>query len=65
MKSVIAKRVNSILAIYDIRDLLLNYKENNKKICNTFDHNFNNIPLYIMRKLSLETYNFVLYNGAL
>ena len=26
---------------------LLKYKENNKKMCNTFDHNFKNIPLYI------------------
>ena len=23
-------------------------KENNKKICDTFDHNFKNIPLHIM-----------------
>ena len=31
---------------------LLKYiKENNKKICNTFDHNFKYIPLYIMRKV--------------
>ena len=26
--------------------MLLKYKENNKKICNTFDLNFKNIPLY-------------------
>ena len=25
---------------------LLKYEENKKKICNTFDHNFKNIPLY-------------------
>ena len=43
---------------------LLKYKENNKNICNTFDHNFKNIPLYVMRKVSLERY-FVLYDGAL
>ena len=45
---------------------LLKYKEN-KKICNTFDHNFKNIPLYtcIMRKVSLERYYFVLYDCAL
>ena len=66
LKSFIAKRVNSILV--NLRYLgfkLLKYKENNKKICNTFDHNFKNIPLYIMRKVSLERYYFVLYNGAL
>ena len=35
------------------------------KMCNTFDHNFKNIPLYIMRKVSLERYYFVLYDCAL
>ena len=66
MKSYIAKRVNSILInLRYLRFKLLKYKENNKKICNTFDHNFKNIPLYIMRKVSLERYYFVLYDGAL
>ena len=65
MKSFIAKRVNSILVnLRYLRFKLLKYKEN-KKICNTFDHNFKNIPLYIMRKVSLERYYFVLYDGAL
>ena len=64
MKSFIAKRVISMLV--NLRYLILNllkYKENNKKICNTFDHNFKNIPL--VRKVSLERYYFVLYDGAL
>ena len=53
MKSFIAKQVNSILVnLRYLRFKLLKYKENNKKICNTFDHNFKNIPLYIMRKVS-------------
>ena len=47
-----------------LRFKLLKYKENNKKICNTFDHNFKNIPLYIMSNVSLERYYFVLYDGA-
>ena len=34
-------------------------------IFNTFDHNFKNIPLYIMSNVSLERYYFVLYDGAL
>ena len=63
MKSFIAKPVNSILV--NLRFKMLKYKENNKKICNTFDHDFKNIPLYIMRKASLERYYFVLYDGAL
>ena len=55
MKSFIAKRVNSILVnLRYLRFKLLKYKDNNKKNCNTFDHNFKNIPLYIMRKVSLE-----------
>ena len=47
MQSFIAKRVNSILVnLRYFRFKLLKYKENNKKICNTFDQNFKNIPLY-------------------
>ena len=56
MNSFIAKRLNSILInLRYLRFKLLKYKENNKKICNTFDHNFKNIPLYhekgIIRKV--------------
>ena len=66
MKSFIAKRVISILVnLRYLRFKLLKYKENNKKICNTFDHNFKYIPLYIMSNVSLERYYFVLYDGAL
>ena len=39
LKSFIAKRLNSILVnLRYLRFKLLKYKENNKKICNTFDH---------------------------
>ena len=66
IKSFIAKRANSILVnLRYLRFKLLKYKENNKKMCNTFDHNLRNIPLYIMRKVSLERNYFVLYDGAL
>ena len=66
MKSFIAKRVISILVnLRYVRFKLLKYKENNKNICNTFDHNFKNIPLYIMSNVSLERYYFVSYDGAL
>ena len=41
MKSFIAKRVISILVnLRYLRFNPLKYKENNKEICNTFDHNF-------------------------
>ena len=56
------KRVISILV--NLRYLRLSCW-NIKKICNTFDHDFKIIPLYIMRKVSLERYHFVLYDGAL
>ena len=63
--SFIAKRVISILVnLRYLRFKLLKYEEN-KKICNTFDHNFKHIPLYVMRNVSLERYYFVLYDGAL
>ena len=66
MKSFIAKRVIPILVnLRYLRFKLLKYKENNKKISNTFYHNFKNIPLYIMSNVSLERYYFVLYDGAL
>ena len=66
MKSFIAKRLNSILVnLRYLRFKLLKYKENNNKICNTFVHKLKNIPLYIMRKVSLERYYFVLYDCAL
>ena len=65
MKSFIAKWLNSILVnLRYLRFKLLKYKENNKPICNTFDHKFN-IPLYTMRKVSLVRYYFVLYDCAL
>ena len=66
MKSFIAKRVISILVnLRYLRFKLLKYKENDKKFCDTFDHNFKNTPLYIMRKVSLERQYFVLYDSAL
>ena len=46
LKIFIAKQVISILVnLRYLRYKLLKYKEN-KKICNTFDHNLKNIPLY-------------------
>ena len=38
---------------------------NNKKINDTFDHNFKNIHLCIMSYVSFERQYFILYNGAL
>ena len=67
MKSFIAKRVISIFVnLRYLRLKLLKYKENNKKICDAFDHNFQIIPLYnITSKVSIERHYFVLYDGTL
>ena len=67
MKSFIAKRViSNLVNLVNLRFKLLKYKENNKKIYNSSDHNFKNIPLYIMSNASfIEMYYFVLYDGAL
>ena len=47
MKSFIAKRViSNLVNLVNLRFKLLKYKENNKKIYNSSDHNFKNIPLY-------------------
>ena len=58
-------RLSILVNLRYLRSKLLKYKEKNKKIFSTFDNNFKNIPLYIMRKVSLERYYFVLYDGAL
>ena len=53
-------------SIWDIWDLSCwNIKTIIRNFLNTFDHNFKNIPLYIMSNVSLERYYFVLYDGAL
>ena len=66
MKSFIAKcNITILVNLRYLRFKLLNYNENNKNICNTFNHNCKNNPLYIMSNVSLERYYFVLSDGAL
>ena len=48
-----------------LRFKLLKYKENNKNICDTFDHNRSYIHLCLMNWVSLERHCFVLYDSAL
>ena len=53
MKSLFAKTDKSIFVkLRYLRLKLLKYKENNKKISDTFDHNFKNNPWYVMSKVS-------------
>ena len=48
-----------------LRLKLLKKKENNKKICHIFHHNFKNIPCYIMSELSLKMFYFALSDDGL
>ena len=65
MKNFIAEWIISILVnVRYLRLKLLKYKDNNKKIINTVDNNFNNISLYmtyIMSEVSFERHYFVYY----
>ena len=44
---------------------LLKNKENNKKICHIFPHNFRNIPCYVMSEVSLKRFYFALFDDRL
>ena len=57
MKSLFAKTDKSLFV--KLRYLRLKIKKNkeiNKNFCVTFDHNFKNIPLYVMSNISFERY---------
>ena len=65
LKSFIAGRLSSILV--NLRYLilgLLKCRENSEEVCDAFGRDFKNVPLYIMRKVSLERC-FVLCDCAL
>ena len=56
------------MKIDDLRYLRLKMqknKENNKKICHTFHHNFINIPCYVMSEVSLKRFYFALFDDGL
>ena len=58
--------LNQFWSIWDIWDLSCwNIIKHNKKVCNTFDHNFKIFLYIIMSKVSLERNYFVLYDGVL
>ena len=68
MKSLNAKTDISIFINLRYLPLkLLKNKENNKKICHTFHHNFTNIHCYVMSEvgLSLKRFYFVLFDDGL
>ena len=48
-----------------LRLKLLKNKENNKKVCHIFHHNFKNIPCYVMSEVSLKMFYFALFDDGL
>ena len=48
-----------------LRLKLLKNKENNKKICHIFHHNFKNIPCYVMSEVSFKRFYFALFDDRL
>ena len=66
LKSLNAKTDISIcINLRYLRLKLLKNKENNKKICHIFHHNFNNIPCYVMSEVTLKRFYFALFDGGL
>ena len=66
MKSLNSKTDISIfINMRYLRLKLLQNKENNKKICHIFHHNFKNIPCYVMSEVSLKRFYFALFDDGL
>ena len=45
-----------------LRLQVLKSKENNKKCCHIFPHNFENIPWYVMSEVSLKMFYVALFD---
>ena len=55
LKSLNAKTdISIIINLRHLRLKLLNNKENNKKICHIFHHNFKNIPCFVISEVIIE-----------
>ena len=68
MKSLNAKTNMYISICINLRYLrlkLLKSKENNKKICDIFHHNFKNILCYVTSEISLKRFYFALSDDGL
>ena len=66
MKSLNSKTDISIfINLRYLRLKLLKNKENNKKICHIFHHNFKNIPCYVMSGVSLKRFYVALSDDGL
>ena len=47
-----------------LRLKLVENRDNNKKICHIFHHNFNNIPCYVMSEVSLKRFYIALFDDG-
>ena len=66
MKSLNTKNdISMFINLRYLRLKLLKNKENNKKVCHIFHHNFKNIPCYVMSEVSLKTFYFTLFDDGL
>ena len=66
MKSLNSKTDISIfINLRYLRLKLLKNKENNKKICHIFHHNFKSIRCYVMSEVSLKRFYFALFDDGL
>ena len=68
MKSLNSKTDNYINFFVNLRYLrlkMLKNKENIKKICKNFPHNFKNIPCYVMSEVLLKRFYFALFDDGL
>ena len=66
MKSLNSKTdISIIINLRYLRLKLLKNKENTKKICHIFHHNFKNIPCYVMSEVSLKRFNFSIFDDEL
>ena len=59
------KPIYPFLSMRYLRLKLLKNKENNKKICDIFHHNFKNIPCYVTSEVSLKRFYFDLFDDGL
>ena len=57
--------ISSFINLRYLRLKLVKNKEDNKKICHIFHHNFKNIPCYVMSEVSLKRFYFALFDDGL
>ena len=59
------KLISIFINLRCLRLKLLKNKENSKKICHIFQHNFKNISCYVTSEVSLKRFSFALFDDGL